>query len=138
VLLDHHTVAQQPSTSYEEHPDLKLASRDYSRDDASTNHSDASVESAQLCVAEIDSPGYRSKESIKIPDRPLGSEYHRAVIKGPGSIEELEIEASAVRELGATASSIAVRACSLNFGDLLCVKGLYPTMPAYPFTPGLR
>jgi acyl transferase domain-containing protein/threonine dehydrogenase-like Zn-dependent dehydrogenase len=33
---------------------------------------------------------------------------------------------------------IAVRAFSLNFGDLLCVKGLYPTMPPYPFTPGIE
>ncbi|MEA2892373.1 MAG: polyketide synthase PksR, partial [Bradyrhizobium sp.] len=31
---------------------------------------------------------------------------------------------------------IAVRAFALNFGDLLCVRGLYPTMPPYPFTPG--
>lgn len=29
-------------------------------------------------------------------------------------------------------------AFSLNFGDLLCLKGLYPTMPAYPFTPGFE
>nr|WP_305119323.1 SDR family NAD(P)-dependent oxidoreductase [Tahibacter harae] len=33
---------------------------------------------------------------------------------------------------------IAIEAFSLNFGDLLCVSGLYPTMPAYPFTPGFE
>jgi NADPH:quinone reductase-like Zn-dependent oxidoreductase len=33
---------------------------------------------------------------------------------------------------------VKVRAFSLNFGDLLCVQGLYPTMPAYPFTPGFE
>jgi acyl transferase domain-containing protein/NADPH:quinone reductase-like Zn-dependent oxidoreductase/acyl carrier protein/SAM-dependent methyltransferase len=34
--------------------------------------------------------------------------------------------------------SIRVHAFSLNYGDLLCVKGVYPTMPPYPFTPGME
>ncbi|HEY6922830.1 MAG TPA: beta-ketoacyl synthase N-terminal-like domain-containing protein, partial [Steroidobacteraceae bacterium] len=33
---------------------------------------------------------------------------------------------------------VAVEAYGLNFGDLLCVSGLYPTMPPYPFTPGFE
>lgn len=33
---------------------------------------------------------------------------------------------------------VAVKAFSLNFSDLLCVKGMYPNMPSYPFTPGLE
>lgn len=33
---------------------------------------------------------------------------------------------------------IELRACSISFGDLLCVKGLYPTQPAYPFVPGFE
>jgi acyl transferase domain-containing protein/NADPH:quinone reductase-like Zn-dependent oxidoreductase/NAD(P)-dependent dehydrogenase (short-subunit alcohol dehydrogenase family)/acyl carrier protein/SAM-dependent methyltransferase len=30
------------------------------------------------------------------------------------------------------------KAFGLNFGDLLCVTGLYPTMPEYPFIPGFE
>jgi polyketide synthase PksL/polyketide synthase PksR len=33
---------------------------------------------------------------------------------------------------------VEVKSFALNFGDLLCVKGLYPHMPTYPFTPGFE
>jgi acyl transferase domain-containing protein/NADPH:quinone reductase-like Zn-dependent oxidoreductase/acyl carrier protein/SAM-dependent methyltransferase len=31
-----------------------------------------------------------------------------------------------------------VMASAINFGDLLCLNGLYPSMPAYPFVPGFE
>lgn len=66
------------------------------------------------------------------------SGYYRVYIEKPGSIEDLKITEAAVTELNENEVRIAVRAFSINFGDSLCVKGLYPTMPPYPFTPGFE
>lgn len=34
--------------------------------------------------------------------------------------------------------AIAVKASALNFADVMCVAGLYPTMPDYPFVAGME
>jgi polyketide synthase PksN len=34
--------------------------------------------------------------------------------------------------------AIRVKASAINFPDVMCVNGLYPTMPAYPFVPGFE
>ncbi len=34
--------------------------------------------------------------------------------------------------------TVQVRASAINFPDVMCVNGLYPTMPAYPFVPGFE
>jgi acyl transferase domain-containing protein/D-arabinose 1-dehydrogenase-like Zn-dependent alcohol dehydrogenase len=34
--------------------------------------------------------------------------------------------------------TIRVLASAINFADAMCVQGLYPTMPAYPFVPGFE
>ncbi len=60
----------------------------------------------------------------------------RVVIEGPGGISDLRIVEGPVPDLQANEVRISVHAFSINFGDLLCVQGLYPTMPPYPFTPG--
>ncbi|MEH2062923.1 MAG: SDR family NAD(P)-dependent oxidoreductase [Nostoc sp.] len=65
--------------------------------------------------------------------------YHQAIaLERPSRIEELSFHPLKSQEPAANEVQIAVRAFSLNFGDLLCVKGLYPTMPEYPFTPGFE
>ncbi len=33
---------------------------------------------------------------------------------------------------------IQVMASGVNFADFLCMKGIYPTIPNYPFIPGLE
>jgi len=67
-----------------------------------------------------------------------GATYHRVVVSGPGQVDDLEITQSPVPRVGEHEVQIAVAAFSLNFADLLCAKGLYPTMPPYPFTPGVE
>jgi acyl transferase domain-containing protein/D-arabinose 1-dehydrogenase-like Zn-dependent alcohol dehydrogenase/acyl carrier protein/SAM-dependent methyltransferase len=62
----------------------------------------------------------------------------RVVIERPGQINDIQIAQSALPMCGRHEVRIAVRATSLNFADLLCVKGLYPNMPDYPFTPGIE
>ncbi|HEX2925739.1 MAG TPA: SDR family NAD(P)-dependent oxidoreductase, partial [Ruminiclostridium sp.] len=59
-------------------------------------------------------------------------------IESPGYVDDLKLTPVNPREPEDDEIQIEVRACSLNFGDLLCVKGLYPTMPSYPFTPGFE
>ena len=60
------------------------------------------------------------------------------VIRGPGDVSDLRLEAIAVGEPKAGEIQIAVRASGLNFGDWMCVRGLYPFMPEYPFVPGFE
>ena len=60
------------------------------------------------------------------------------IIERPGTIDDLRVVAAQEGTLGPGDVRIAVHATALNFGDLLCVKGLYPSMPPYPFTPGFE
>ncbi|EDM74390.1 mixed type I polyketide synthase - peptide synthetase, partial [Plesiocystis pacifica SIR-1] len=56
----------------------------------------------------------------------------------PGTLAELALEAIEVGPPGPGQIRVRTRAFSLNFGDLLSLRGLYPTMPPYPFTPGFE
>ncbi|MCP5008129.1 MAG: zinc-binding dehydrogenase, partial [Planctomycetes bacterium] len=80
------------------------------------------------------------KQTIQSLQQEDGSplKYHRALIEGPGEIEDLTIVESSLRNLQPNEICVSIRAFSLNFGDLLCVRGMYPTMPHYPFTPGFE
>ncbi|CAM2069327.1 SDR family NAD(P)-dependent oxidoreductase [Sulfidibacter corallicola] len=73
------------------------------------------------------------------PMVPSGTDAPRAlIIEKPGDIDDVQVRAAEPSSLGPDQVRIAVRAFSLNFGDWLCVRGLYPTMPDYPFTPGFE
>ncbi|MCU7933261.1 MAG: SDR family NAD(P)-dependent oxidoreductase [Candidatus Thiodiazotropha sp. (ex Dulcina madagascariensis)] len=77
--------------------------------------------------------------SIDVSDDKYGQRlYHRVLVERPGSIDDIKIIQSEVPLLEEHEIRISVRAYSLNFADLLCVGGLYPTMPPYPFTPGFE
>ena len=60
------------------------------------------------------------------------------LITGPGAIDDLTVATVPAVPLQAHEVRVALRAFSLNFSDLLCVQGLYPNMPPYPFTPGVE
>ena len=60
------------------------------------------------------------------------------VLDSPCYIDNLKLTQKISKEPGNDEIQIDVRSFSLNFGDLLCIKGLYPTMPPYPFTPGFE
>src|SRR5207237_7002604 len=81
-------------------------------------------------------------EDVKLVQDPILMEnqamYHRVIIEGPGGTDDLRVIESGVAALKENEVRIAVRAFSLNFADLLCLRGLYPTMPPYPFTPGFE
>ncbi|MGI6668751.1 MAG: beta-ketoacyl synthase N-terminal-like domain-containing protein [Acetivibrionales bacterium] len=67
-----------------------------------------------------------------------GSTCRAVVITGPGGIDDIEIRPIEPMKPSDREVQILVRAFSMNFGDLLSIKGLYPTMPDYPFTPGFE
>jgi amino acid adenylation domain-containing protein len=70
--------------------------------------------------------------------RDSGLHARRTLIKGSGVISDLELIAAEVELPGTGEVQIRVEAASVMLADLLCVRGLYPTMPAYPFTPGFE
>src|SRR5262249_18733533 len=76
------------------------------------------------------------KEGLVPFPTPASPSYQHVILERPGGIDDLIIGEADMWELQDHEVRIAVYAFSLNFGDLLCVKGLYPTMPPYPFTPG--
>ncbi|MFD1990497.1 SDR family NAD(P)-dependent oxidoreductase [Paenibacillus nicotianae] len=77
-------------------------------------------------------------EKYTKPSNVSAATFYRVVLHRPSDIQELSIQAQEVPALKEDEVRIAVRAFSLNFGDLLSVKGMYPTMPPYPFTPGFE
>ncbi len=62
----------------------------------------------------------------------------KLLLRQPGDIEDIHLVNFRPETPREDEVQVAVASFSLNFGDLLCVKGLYPTMPAYPFTPGFE
>ncbi|HIJ54803.1 MAG TPA: zinc-binding dehydrogenase [Deltaproteobacteria bacterium] len=64
---------------------------------------------------------------------------HQAVVlTKPGGADDIRLFPIKPTAPGDGEVQILVKAFALNFGDLLCVKGLYPTMPEYPFVPGFE
>ncbi len=68
----------------------------------------------------------------------LPKERKLVLIEGPGEPEDLRILAEAIKLPAAAEVLIEVRACGLNFADLLCVRGLHPNLRAYPCLPGFE
>src|SRR5690606_28134119 len=60
------------------------------------------------------------------------------VLDSPAAVEGLRVATIELPPPGPEQVRVAVRAFALNFGDWLCLRGLYPTMPEYPFTPGFE
>ena len=55
-----------------------------------------------------------------------------------GSPDDLRLEEVASPPLDAGAVKLRVRACGVNFPDVLLVQGLYQLQPPFPFSPGLE
>ncbi len=56
----------------------------------------------------------------------------------PGSIEDIKISEMVPEDPGEGEVQVLVKAFPVNFSDFLLMKGLYPIMPDYPFTPGVE
>lgn len=53
-------------------------------------------------------------------------------------IEEMELQNINIKPPAREEITIEVKASAINFPDIMCVKGIYPTMPQYPFVPGFE
>ncbi|MBU6399746.1 MAG: SDR family NAD(P)-dependent oxidoreductase, partial [Verrucomicrobia bacterium] len=62
----------------------------------------------------------------------------RWLIAKSGEASDLALGALARRELRPGEVRVRVSFASVILPDLLCVRGLYPSMPEYPFTPGFE
>ncbi len=62
----------------------------------------------------------------------------KVTLTKPGYNSDIQIQPMQAGEPGVGEVKVKVHAFSLNFGDWLCVKGLYPTQPEYPFSPGFE
>ncbi|MFM2061288.1 MAG: hypothetical protein RLZZ507_958 [Cyanobacteriota bacterium] len=85
------------------------------------------TDSSQINNTPIDQIGEKERSS---------STYQAVFVTKPGFPEDLEIRAIPPTAPDEKEVEIEVRAFSLNFADILCMRGLYPNMPSYPFTPG--
>lgn len=68
----------------------------------------------------------------------LPASFQVVVLERPSHTEQLNICPQEDREPGAGEVQILVQAFPINFSDFLLIKGLYPMMPEYPFTPGVE
>ncbi|KAM3822883.1 synaptic vesicle membrane protein VAT-1 homolog [Vipera latastei] len=71
-----------------------------------------------------------------------GRQYRALVLSGFGGYEKVKVQ---IRHLpqaeptpGAGQVCVQVRACGLNFADLLARQGLYERLPSPPFSPGME
>ncbi len=64
-------------------------------------------------------------------------EYGLVVSTGQ-AVTETRLESWQVPTPNDDEIQIEVKASAINFPDLLCLKGLYPTLPSYPFVPGFE
>ncbi|KAL8175738.1 UNVERIFIED_CONTAM: Synaptic vesicle membrane protein VAT-1 [Gekko kuhli] len=71
-----------------------------------------------------------------------GRRYRALVLTGFGGYEKVKVQArqlaGAQPEPAAGQVSVEVRACGLNFADLMARQGLYDRLPAPPVCPGLE
>ncbi len=97
--------------------------------------------------------GYLAGMTGKIsawPERAHSSPSHAAItssnqikcrgllIEGVGDINGVGLKEIAVPLPGDSEVQVKVVASALNFADILCVQGLYPTMPDYPYVAGFQ
>jgi acyl transferase domain-containing protein/NADPH:quinone reductase-like Zn-dependent oxidoreductase/NAD(P)-dependent dehydrogenase (short-subunit alcohol dehydrogenase family)/acyl carrier protein len=85
-----------------------------------------------------DPGGARQKRPEQSSDDVDGLKHQRVILSKAGRIEEIGVAAFTPSAPKSGEVLIRVHACALNFADLLSVKGLYPNMPDYPFTPGME
>ncbi|XP_069733353.1 synaptic vesicle membrane protein VAT-1 homolog [Phaenicophaeus curvirostris] len=73
------------------------------------------------------------------PEAPAEAAEHRAlVLTGFGGYEKLKVQARRGGSPAPGEVSVRVRACGLNFADLLGRQGLYDRLPAPPVCPGME
>ena len=78
------------------------------------------------------------KQTQQTKPENMPSTCEGVVINRVTDIEDLKWQLFRIPSLNAAEVRIRVKASALNFPDILCIQGLYPTLPDYPFTPGFE
>jgi NADPH2:quinone reductase len=74
---------------------------------------------------------------VTVDDRPTAARAWQVVRHGE-PVEALELRDVAVPSPGPGQLLVRVRACALNFPDVLLARGRYQVRPTLPFTPGIE
>ncbi|NQZ10676.1 MAG: polyketide synthase dehydratase domain-containing protein, partial [Algicola sp.] len=69
---------------------------------------------------------------------PAAGHYGLTLNQPLASLDQLALTPWSPAPLAADEIAINVKASAINFPDTMCVRGLYPTMPDYPFVPGFE
>ncbi|MCP4459324.1 MAG: zinc-binding dehydrogenase, partial [Cytophagales bacterium] len=80
----------------------------------------------------------RDIEELKSQWHQSGDQYGFVLSKATSSLDALEFCPWMPPEPKPYEITIEVKASAINFPDTMCVRGLYPTMPEYPFVPGFE
>ncbi|MED1917317.1 SDR family NAD(P)-dependent oxidoreductase [Bacillus thuringiensis] len=79
------------------------------------------------------------KAGLKVDSRQSAkSDSAGLVVSNVHHISEVSLRPWSVSEPSFGEMTIQVMASAVNFPDIMCVNGLYPTMPDYPFVPGFE
>ncbi len=74
----------------------------------------------------------------KPPSRPLPARNYGLALTTVQALDEVSVSDWVLPMPAHDEVTIRVHASAINFPDVMCVQGLYPTMPAYPFVPGFE
>lgn len=84
-------------------------------------------------------PASAASEPVPGPEPPTEPVEHRAlVLTGFGGYDKLKVQARRCAEPRPGEVSVSVRACGLNFADLMARQGLYDRLPPPPVCPGME
>lgn len=79
-----------------------------------------------------------AKKALAAIEAQVQPEDFGLVVAGVGGVEAARLSPWTVAPPSPGDITIQVRASALNYPDVMCVRGLYPTMPEYPFVPGFE
>ncbi|WP_268410861.1 MupA/Atu3671 family FMN-dependent luciferase-like monooxygenase [Alteromonas sp. a30] len=84
----------------------------------------------------VEQTSVSAPESATMQTLPQGP--NGLVISSVHTLDEIAIKPWQIGALKDDEITLEVKASAINFPDTMCVNGLYPTLPAYPFVPGFE
>lgn len=82
--------------------------------------------------------GAKLLKEIQHVSLPPDNLYEAVMLRKPGTEQDIDVQPMVDQDPGPYEVQILVKAFPINFSDFLLIKGLYPMMPEYPFTPGVE
>lgn len=103
----------------------------------------AHISVAHTSTAEKHEPGVAPQTQTALSQKkhaqvPTSGNATGLVVSTVQTLQDITVSPWQVNAPGAGEITLSVKASAVNFPDAMCVNGLYPTMPAYPFVPGFE